>query len=1028
MPTVTARDPFVVQLTELCAAVPTRAKWVFVPTHPIGRMLGDRLVLGGLDWANLRFVTPLDIATRMGAPFLVEQGIDPSEEGLGPALIMRLLLGLPEQPSYFHPLANHPAMAQALWATIRELRMAGVKPADLVADAFSSAEKHAEMQALYGAYEAFLASNARGDMATVYEEALQHPGWCPIQAQDCWIEMPASPWTPLQRRLLDALPGERIAPRLFELPGAAIPRRFANAVVDRVTPDGASPLAFAQAPGTAAGTPAGVPPHQGIHLFHAGGREAEVEEVFRRVLDVGCSLDDVEVSCASDDYTALLWEKACRHEWPVTLSAGLPASLTRPGRALVGLGAWIESDFAAGDLRRLLQSGDVTLGDDDLSPGQAARVLVKAEAAWGRKTYELSLGKLSSRYRLRADDIELPDDQRAAATKKAEQADQLLAWTTALLISIPKGAATEKIELQDLVDGVSGFIESFTAKSSALDGAAAIALAAAIAELKALGPFTCTLMAGLRFINERVDGLRVGANRAQPGRLHVSALAQVGYPGRPHVFVVGLEEGKVFPSATEDPVLLDVERSRISPLLRLSSDRSEEAVYAVLNRLAATSGSASMTLSYSCRDLREFRQTYPSWLMLQAHRIVSGKPESSFPDLLKALGAPASCVPASDTSALGEAGWWLHGLKRAGVSGRGDVLKQYGSLQQGLHAEEQRDSPAFTEFDGFVPDAGAYLDPCTREAPVSATQLEKAAECPFRHFLERGLGLAAVDDGGRDSDVWLDPLTRGSLLHELYARLMRRSRDEKRRLSTTSDLAFSETIARDALDTLRAEMPPPSQEVFDRECQGLMEDVALFVTAEDEADASRTAVGFEVSFGRPGSEEGEPLARKEPIVIDLGGGLTFRLAGQIDRIDQIDESSFEVIDYKTGGYFEKDWAGITSGGRKLQHALYGLAAAEMLQKRVKHPKVTQGTYYFTSAKGGQERRTIDAMSTAKLTAVLSDLRQVIAEGLFVHAPDESACKWCDFGNACGAHVHVRAEGKTTADPALEPYRKLAAHE
>ena len=69
--------------------------------------------------------------------------------------------------------------------------------------------------------------------------------------------------------------------------------------------------------------------------------------MFRRVLDVGCSLDDVEVSCASDDYTALLWEKACRHEWPVTLSAGLPASLTRPGRALVGLGAWIESDFAA---------------------------------------------------------------------------------------------------------------------------------------------------------------------------------------------------------------------------------------------------------------------------------------------------------------------------------------------------------------------------------------------------------------------------------------------------------------------------------------------------------------------------------------------------------------------------------------------------------------------------------------------------------------------------------------------------------
>ena len=1023
-----SQDPFISQLADLCQAAPTRAKWVFVPTHAVGRMIGDRLVLEGLDWANLRFVTPLDIATRMGAPFLVERGIDPSEDGLGPALIMRLLLGLPEQSSYFRPLANHPAMAQALWATIRELRMAGVKPADLVAEAFGSAAKHVEIQALYGAYEAFLATSARGDMATVYEEALQHPGWCPIQPQDCWTEMPGAAWTPLQRRLLDALPGERIAPRSFDLPGAATPRRLASAVVERVAPDGASLLAFLQSPGTAAGKQEGLPPHQRVHLFHAGGREAEVEEVFRRILDVGCSLDQVEVACASDDYSVLLWEKACRHEWPVTLSAGLPASLTRPGRALVGLGAWIESDFSAGDLRRLLQSGDVTLGADDLSSGQAARVLVKAEAAWGRKTYELSLGKLSSRYRLRAADTELPDDQRDAATRKAEQSDHLLAWITSLLVSIPAGDARGEIDLQDLVDGVSEFIDSSAAKSSALDGAAAIALASAIAELKALGSFRCTLVAGLRFINERVDGLRVGAHRAQPGHLHVSALAQAGYPGRPHVFIVGLEEGRVFPSTTEDPVLLDVERHRISPVLRLSSDRSEEAVSAVLNRLAATSGSASMTLSYSCRDLREFRQTYPSWLMLQAHRLVSGRPESSFPDLLAALGAPASCVPANDASALSAAGWWLHGLKRAGVAGCAPVLQQYAALQQGVHAEEQRDSPAFTEFDGFVPDAGVYLDPCTREAPVSATQLEKAAECPFRHFLERGLGLVAVDDGGRDSDVWLDPLTRGSLLHALYARLMRRSRDEQRRLSVKADLEFSETIAREALDALRAEMPPPSQEVFDREYQGFMGDVVLFVTAEDAADPLRTAIGFEVSFGRPGSEEGEPLARKEPIVIDLGGGLKFRLAGQIDRIDQIGDASFEVIDYKTGGYFEKDWAGITSGGRKLQHALYGLAAAELLKQRVKSPKVTQGTYYFTSAKGGQERRSIDAMSTANLTSVLSDLRQVIASGLFVHAPDDSACKWCDFGNACGASVQARAEAKTSADAGLDSYRKLAAHE
>ena len=89
-------DPFVAQLARLCTTHRTRAKWVFVPTHALGRTLGERIALEGTNWLNLRFVTPLDIALRMGAPFLVERGIDPSEEGLGPALIMRLLLDLPE--------------------------------------------------------------------------------------------------------------------------------------------------------------------------------------------------------------------------------------------------------------------------------------------------------------------------------------------------------------------------------------------------------------------------------------------------------------------------------------------------------------------------------------------------------------------------------------------------------------------------------------------------------------------------------------------------------------------------------------------------------------------------------------------------------------------------------------------------------------------------------------------------------------------------------------------------------------------
>ena len=117
-------------------------------------------------------------------------------------------------------------MAQALYATIRELRMAGVKAQNLRPDAFESSEKHSELVALLASYECFLKRNSRGDMAAVYEEAVKRPDSYPIQPEDCWTELPGATWTVLQQQLIDTMPGTRISPRALNLPAAKIPRRL----------------------------------------------------------------------------------------------------------------------------------------------------------------------------------------------------------------------------------------------------------------------------------------------------------------------------------------------------------------------------------------------------------------------------------------------------------------------------------------------------------------------------------------------------------------------------------------------------------------------------------------------------------------------------------------------------------------------------------------------------------------------------------------------------------------------------------
>src|SRR4051812_49378679 len=914
----------------------------------------------------------------MGAPFLVERGIDPSEEGLGPALMMRLLLDLPERDGYFRPLADQPTMAQALWATVRELRMAGVKSGDLKPEAFESSAKHAELRALLASYEKFLNDRSRGDMAAVYEEAMLHPDWCPIQPEDCWTELPDTLWTPLQRRLMDAMPADRILPDALEIRGATIPRRLSPATVKRVQPDAEStPLAALLAP-------QGKPRSGDCELFHAGGRESEIEEVFRRILAARAPLDQVEIACASDAHVALVWEKALRHEWSVTLGPGIAAPSTRPGRALLGLCDWIETDFSAGHLRRLLQSGDLGIENEDegFTAGQAATTLARAEAGWGRATYGLSLGLLEKSYRRRANDPDLSDDERETAQKKAELTGKIATWITRLVASIPEEAANGKVPLQAVVDVALQFLEHSTARSSQLDHRSAAALIDYVKELRALGAFQCSLGEALRFIRERVESLQVAAERPRPGHLYACRLQQAGHSGRPHLYVVGLEEGRVFPAASEDPVLLDAEREAISPALKVSADRIDEAVYAVLSRLGtwspapAASPRATVTLSYSTRDTREFRETYASWLMLQAFRLQQGNATASYQEMKAALGEPVSSLPLDRDAAATASGWWLRTVVGTGDKGVATVESSFAAMARGRAAEQERQSATFTEFDGYVPAAGKILDPCASTNAFSVTELEKAAGCPYQFFLKRGLGLRPVDDGERDKDVWLDPLTRGSELHDIYAALLRRCRDASRPPSLKKDEEWLAKYAQDALERLNQEMPPATKEILERESRDFLADVALFLEGEIEGTSSEP-IGFEVSFGRPLGEGEEALARAEPVEIDLGGGLTFRIAGRIDRIDRIGPSEFQVVDYKTGSFWRDDWKGTFNGGRRLQHALYGLAAVELLRARYNNPKVAGANYYFSSHKGRRERVQIPAPSLAQTTAVLGDLRKLI---------------------------------------------------
>ncbi len=1012
-------DPFLTQLAELCRTQRTTVKWVFVPSFALGHTLGERLVLDGTDWANLRFVRPFDVALQMAAPFLVDRGLDPAADGIGAALVMRLLIDLPaETPRYFRRLAEQPRMAEALWAAIRELRMAGLTAEDVTGAAFADADKAAELKALVAAYEAHLATHALADAADVYREALAHLDVGPVLAADLRLELPAARWTPLEQRLLDALPGERVTPRTVRVPGTQ-PLRLLT-LHDPSPMTDAGLLAFVLRPDEAP-APRG---DGSLTMFRAGGKEAEVDEVFRRIITAGFRLDHVEVAFASADYAALFWEKAQRHEVPITIGGGVPITYTRPARALLAFCSWVEAGFPAAGLRRFLQSGDLVVDvDGGPTAGQAARLLARSSAAWGRQTYGAALTGLVAKYRQTAADPESDDAARAYAAARAQHAERLAQWIATLLALVPD---TGRVTASALASVCRRFVEDYAAKGSELDGEAAVAIVEAIDELRALGDLEWPWRDGLGFVRHRLDALTVGGDRGRPGHLYVTPLRQAGYSGRPCTFVVGLEEGRVFPALLEDAVLLDAERVALSPALPTSRDRATEALHEIVSRLGSLGG--RVCLSFSCRDLRQHRETFPSWLLLQALRLREPHRDWTYRDLGRELGEPVSAVPASADEALSEGGWWLNQLNGVGSAGLGGVRAAFPSLAQGEVAEAARQSDAFTIYDGFVPEAGPLLDPRTSGRPTSATRLEDIAKCPFRDFLQRGLGLEPIDAAEPERDRWLDPSTRGVMLHGLYADILREVRAKKERLDPARHGARLAALGEARLEAHRRLVPPPSDHVFERERQETLDDLALFLRLEAEG-TGREAVGFEVSFGA-GAAEGEALAQAEPVTIDLGGGLRFQLRGRIDRIDRLSDGTYEVVDYKTGSYWAANFTGTFRGGRLLQHALYALAATQLLRRTDPDARVSSACYYFPTARGRAERTTCLPVSEAQIAEVLRDLFDTLRAGTFVHTDDEDDCSWCDFGRACGSKPFERAGSKVEneANTVLAPYSRLADHE
>jgi RecB family exonuclease len=951
------------KIASFCREHPLEEKILVVPNRIVGRQITDSVAqaLAPGGWINLAAETIGSFAHAVVGETIAGENRKKLSRAQQLAIVEKICKETLGDDSYFGPLRASPGFHRTLSRTIEEMRTAAIDPEALSSESLESARKAADLRGLLLAYQRELAARFI-DTAGVLRRAIEALRAAPPKTPP-WLLVPVDPKVEgSELELLELAAGERFV-------------RVATDDPERWHESG-----------------------QRVSLFRAVGEENELRAVLRRAMVAKIPLDQIEILYTSrETYLSLAYELTQQYDIPATFVDRIDVAYTRPGRAVLSFLDWIASGFEERRLRSLLGAVDLArTSESSLLSRNAARILRSAKVGWGRDRYIRCLDALAQRIRTQPS----PDPERT----KRDLADiEAVAKVVGrLLAAVPLPSANGEISLADVAIAGKMFVEECAVNRSELDGVALVAIPRVLEDLADLAAEPVPLPDALARVREAVAEMFIGGSPVTypaPGHVHFAGYEDGGYTGRPHTFIVGMDESKHPGAGLQDPVLLDSERRALNAAVaprgvRLRGEAPIEKARAMRACLARLRG--NVTLSFSCRELSDGREQFPAGMLLEVYRDAQN-PEADQRRMLEDMGPAAGFLP--DSGPLDTSEWWLSRLPRPGIRrdrGAESALAAYPWLGQGRAARAARESGAFTIYDGGIPSAGTSLDPRESREPVSASRLEALASCPFAYFLRYILKIEPVDELERDDSVWLGPQRSGSLLHELFREFMAEMKAKGRKPSLARDRVRLIELAEAALAREQKETPPPADIAYEFERMGILRACETFLRSEEEETKTLTPHQFEVAFG----------GANDPVEISIGHGRTLLIRGSIDRVDLCDDGQYEVWDYKTGSDFGFDRAKELDSGRRMQHAIYACVFEALLRKAGLPGSVSRAGYIFVGSRGDGHRHNF-GYGSSDLCSLLDRLCDVTKAGAFLHGSDtknDSHCVFCPYESVCGGRT------------------------
>lgn len=538
--------------------------------------------------------------------------------------------------------------------------------------------------------------------------------------------------------------------------------------------------------------------------------------------------------------------------------------------------------------------------------------------------------------------------------------------------------------------------------------------------------------AGITEVHDQL-ATELAASAAPVGRygtgVHLAPVGRAGGLPCRHLWVCGAADGLLPPAGEPDPVLEAVRPGSEDPLLDALLDPDPTptlrydlevvlatATEAVVSR-PRTDPVGGVTLYPSpwlwapedtTTDHPSLAALLPSAAVSPGRLLAAVLPEGATPDepLLDRCAAVVAASRGGPSPGEGERGSDLDAAGSSGSSGgRPPTADPVWPLRRMLHAVHARRSSDPTPYDGIVGPHPAIADRLADG--MRTTELEVYATCGRRSFLDRILGVRAVEDPYFAPD--LSGRDRGSWIHTIVAALLEPWVADPARPwppSAEDQRWMREELDRQ-LDRLAADHPTGPLWPLTR--IDVRRDLEQWI-ARQRTQPRPVAVEWEFGPGRVGSA-----------VVRRAGDLTLTLRGRIDRIDR-DRGALTVVDLKTGTQLPKVSVAAPFGeeGATLQGAVYALAAEAHWRERVR--------FGYEALDGTRKDPVPLDEVRVQVEARLDGLVRSLADGVFPAVPGAwddfkvgfAHCRTCPFDLVCLPSLERERRWEHIA-PALPDY-------